>query len=111
MSRDKALLQIILREIDILSAILKDKDKSTFLSSETIQRAVVMTLINIGEKVKDLTSEFKSTHPETPWKEISGIRDMAAHAYLKLNFYRIWETVQNDVPMLKKQISDIVKII
>jgi uncharacterized protein with HEPN domain len=68
-----------------------------------------MTLINIGEKVKDLSIEFKQNHTDIPWKQISGIRDMAAHAYLQLNFERVWDTVASDIPVFKNQLLTILK--
>ncbi|MDD2229735.1 MAG: DUF86 domain-containing protein [Candidatus Cloacimonetes bacterium] len=108
MNRDKTLLLIIVREIDIIIGIIANLDEATFLSSEIAQRAAVMTLINIGEKVKDLSVDFKAGHSDIPWKQISGIRDMAAHTYLKLNFSRIWETITVDLPDLKIKISAII---
>ncbi len=104
MNRDTILLQIILKEIDIINSIIADLDEAAFLSSEIAQRAVVMTLINIGEKVKDISTDLKLTYSDIPWKQISGIRDMAAHAYLILNFNRIWETITVDLPDLKAKI-------
>lgn len=108
MNRDKTLLQIIVREIGIIDSIIDGVDEVSFMSSEVVQRAVVMTLINIGEKVKDLSSDFKLANTNIPWKQISGIRDMAAHAYLKLNFARIWETITVDLPALNCEINIIL---
>lgn len=108
MNRDKILLQIIIREIGIIEDIIKELDEVAFMSSEVSQRAVVMTLINIGEKVKDLSSDLKLSNPSIPWKQISGIRDMAAHTYLKLNFSRIWETITVDLPELRAKIKAII---
>lgn len=109
MNRDKTLLKIILKEIDILQDITCSLDKSAFLASETDKRAVVMTLINIGEKVKDLSADLKQNYPDVPWRQISGIRDMAAHAYLQLNFERVWNTVIEDIPVFKEQLKAILK--
>ncbi|MBM4398886.1 MAG: DUF86 domain-containing protein [Candidatus Cloacimonetes bacterium] len=109
MNRDKTLLKIILKEVTVLQDIAQQLDEHTFLASETAKRAVVMTLINIGEKVKDLSAELKQNHPDVPWRQISGIRDMAAHAYLQLNFERVWNTVIDDIPIFREQLQNIIK--
>jgi len=67
-----------------------------------------MTLLNIGEKVKDLSVEFKSANNHVPWRLISGFRDMAAQSYLNLNMERVWKTVKEDIPEFKEQIKDLL---
>jgi uncharacterized protein with HEPN domain len=34
---------------------------------------------------------------------------MAAHAYLQLNFERVWDTVASDIPVFKNQLLTILK--
>jgi uncharacterized protein with HEPN domain len=66
-----------------------------------------MTLINIGELVKNLTSELKSQHAEIPWRAISGMRDVTAHKYQTLRMEDVWLTVKEDIPLFKSKVLDI----
>lgn len=60
-----------------------------FCEDEMLKRAVCMTVINIGELVKNLSDNCRNTHSRNthrgiPWKEITGFRDIAAHKYQTL---------------------------
>ena len=43
-----------------------------------------MTLINIGELVKNLTDEFIKNFNYIPWKAIAGMIDITSHKYKTL---------------------------
>ena len=63
-----------------------------------------MTLLNIGELVKAISDDTKEKNKGVAWKEMAGLRDIAAHKYHSLNMERIWITAKDDIPVLKKQI-------
>ena len=71
-------------------------------------RAVGMTVINIGELVKNLSESCRLSYPFIPWKEIAGFRDIAAHKYQTLRMDDVFETVETDFPTLRKQIEEIL---
>lgn len=52
--KDKIILQKILSEIDIAFEMLGDCDELSFVNDEKLKRAVGMTVINIGELVKNV---------------------------------------------------------
>jgi len=80
-----------------------------FSSDKMIYKAVVMSILNIGELTKHLPQEYKDEHNEIPWKNISGMRDIAAHGYHAMNRKIIWDVVINYLPslarFLKKQLD------
>lgn len=110
MNRDEACLRAILREIASIPLIIRGYSKEKFLASDKTQKAVCMTLLNIGELVKSLSDEIKNKYKNVPWKEIAGMRDITAHKYHSLNMHRIWFTIKNDIPALKKHMNDILTI-
>jgi len=71
-----------------------------FSSNKMIYKAVVMSLLNIGELVKHLPKEYKNEHAHIPWKSISGMRDIAAHGYHTINYKIIWDIAINYIPDL-----------
>ena len=79
-----------------------------FHANEMLCRAICMTVINIGELVKNLTEEFRITHRQVPWKAIAGFRDIAAHKYQTLRMEDVYETVTSDFPALYEQIEAIL---
>lgn len=82
--RDYIIIEKILSEIKISAEMLGDTDLETFLSDEKLKRAVGMTVINIGELVKNITDETRMKYRNVPWKAIAGLRDIAAHKYQTL---------------------------
>ena len=77
-----------------------------FSSNKLIYKAVVMSILNIGELTKHLPQEYKTAHNEIPWKNISGMRDIAAHGYHIMNYNIIWDVVKNSMPDLIKFLRD-----
>lgn len=75
---------------------------------EKLKRAVGMTVINIGELVKNVTDEMRVMHPEVPWKAVAGMRDIAAHKYQTLRMEDVYNTVKQDFFSLKVQIEKIL---
>jgi len=98
--RDKQILNKILHEIDIASNMVHGVSEDDFLGDEKLKRAVCMTLINIGELV--------NRHQEVPWKDIAGLRDMAAHKYNTLRMEDVYLTATEDLPALSKLITTII---
>ena len=66
-----------------------------------------MNFIIIGEaatKVMDGYVEFTQAHPEVPWRSMRNMRNRMAHGYFDINLDVVWETVQEWLPALIKQL-------
>lgn len=106
--RDRVILQKVLSEIEIAQKMMDGCTLEQFKQNEMLMRAVWMTVINIGELVKNLTDETRLAYPYIPWKAIAGFRDIAAHKYQTLRMEDVYETVAADFPSLKEQIEEIL---
>jgi uncharacterized protein with HEPN domain len=67
-----------------------------------------MTLINIGELVKNLTDEFIKNFNYIPWKAIAGMRNITVHKYQTLKMGDVWATIENEIPYLKVELNRII---
>jgi uncharacterized protein with HEPN domain len=65
------------------------------------KNAISMNILQIGELSTHLSTDFKLTNPQIPWADISKMRNIAAHHYLKFNTKRLFETIKYDIPTLK----------
>lgn len=54
----------------------------------------------IGEAAYMITKDFKSTHPELPWRQIEGMRHILVHGYFSISAEVLWDVIINDVPAL-----------
>ena len=106
--RDRIILQKALSEIGIAQEMMGNCTVEQFTQNEMLMRAVGMTVINIGELVKNLSDELRLAYPYIPWKAIAGFRDIAAHKYQTLRMEDVYETVATDFPTLKAQIEEIL---
>jgi uncharacterized protein with HEPN domain len=52
-----------------------------FLDDTMRQDAAVRELLIIGEATKRLSEESKVRHPDIPWRQMAGTRDILVHAY------------------------------
>ncbi|MBQ7975759.1 MAG: DUF86 domain-containing protein [Clostridia bacterium] len=105
--RDLIIITKIASETDIALKMLENVTFSEFNRNEILKRAVCMTVINIGELVKSLSSEFRLKHGAVPWKAIAGFRDIAAHKYQTLHMEDVYYTVVNDFPPLNDYVKNI----
>jgi uncharacterized protein with HEPN domain len=53
--------------------------------------AILYQIAVIGEAIKRLSQEFRQQHPEIPWRDIAGMRDVLIHKYDQVDFDVIWD--------------------
>jgi uncharacterized protein with HEPN domain len=63
--------------------------------------AVIGRLGDIATKLPD--EVIKGT-PEIPWREVRGMRIIAAHAYHRIDYEEVWVTLRDDVPRMDNAI-------
>ena len=86
--------------LDIMSFTEEIGNAFDFAASRLYRKAVIMSILNIGELAKKLPQEFKSAYEEIPWKKIAGMRDIAAHGYHEMDDNIIWDVAINSIPDL-----------
>ena len=106
--RDKNILLKLKEKAEVLPKLTNGYDLQGFLGSEVLKLAVSMALINIGELVNRLTDETKQQNPAVPWRDITRLRNVAAHGYDSLDMERIWKIAMEDVPLFLTQIEEIL---
>lgn len=81
--------------------------KEDFLDDRKTQQAVIMSLIIIGEataKAMDRYAEFTQAHAQIRWHDMRGMRNRTAHGYFDIDLGLVWETVQEWLPTLLRQL-------
>lgn len=102
-NRDKNVLDHIEQYCDQIgeTVALFGSDYNVFSSNNTYRNACCMCLLQIGELTNVLSDDFKDTHPDIPWKQIKGFRNIVAHAYGTIEAPIVWDIVTTDIPELK----------
>ena len=82
--------------------------KQRFLAEEMVQDAVVRNLEIIGEAAKRVDEAYRNQHPEIPWRELAGLRDVLIHQYAGVDLERVWGIVTHDLPGLRQAIASLL---
>lgn len=95
--RDAALLlDMLLAARDALSFV-ENLDETEFLKSRLHQNAVIRALEVIGEAAGKVSVTTQDTHPEIPWRKMTGMRNRLIHGYADVDLGRIWMALRDDL--------------
>jgi len=80
--------------------------EAAFYADAKTQDAVIRNLEIIGQAVRDLGSgELESRHPDIPWRQVAGLRNVLAHQYLGVDLSLVWNVVVRHLPPLRTAIE------
>lgn len=107
--RDRGRLEHMLTAIGNVEEFTKGIHEEDFVNSKLLFFAVVKNIEIVGEATYMLTKEFKQSHSSIPWQVIEKMRHVLVHGYYTISPEKVWETVQEDLPILKMQIVSLLK--
>ena len=102
--KDRGRLEHMLSAIENVEEFTKDISLDDFVKSKVLFFAVVKNIEIVGEATYMLTKEYKQSHQSVPWLVIEKMRHVLVHGYYTISPEKVWETVQEDIPLLKEQI-------
>jgi len=82
MKDDIIYIDHILNSISRILDYISGKDREEFEADLVTQDAVVRQLEIIGEATKRVSKELRSKHPDIPWSDMAGMRDVLTHDYI-----------------------------
>ena len=98
--RDPAYLWDMLQAAREVEAMLEEHDLAAFLDNLILMRAVERSVEIIGEAARRVSEVYKAAHPEVPWRQIIGQRNIIAHEYGQIDHEVLYKTVDEYVPQL-----------
>ncbi len=108
MKDDAVFLKHVLDSINQIEEYVDGMGYEDFVSNKLVQDGVVRKLEIIGEATKHLSPELREKYPKTPWEDIAGMRDKLIHHYFGVDLEVVWDTVEKDLPALKKNVKKIL---
>jgi uncharacterized protein with HEPN domain len=100
-------LDIVLAAQRIQSHI-GDMSREDFEQSLLHQDAVIRQCTIIGEAARNFSSEFRDKHPEIPWSNLIGFRNILVHAYHRVNLDTVWQTIHEYLPELVSTVEPLI---
>lgn len=75
---------------------------------EMARLAVERGLEILGEAARRVSAGFREEHPEIPWGEIIGLRNVISHEYDKVDYAELYRIATQRVPSLIAQLEPLV---
>lgn len=102
------------RLLDVIEAIERieryaARGREAFDRDELLQTWAVHHIQIVGEAVRKLSDALRAAHPEIPWAEIIGMRNIVVHDYFGVDTDEVWAAVERDLPELKRKIQTILR--
>lgn len=114
--RIKTYLKVSIEEINLIekmsAGIKSPQDFGQSITGMTVFRACGMSIQYITEnfiKIRNkVTADFFSSYKQVPWKAVFGMRNVIAHEYTDIDNEAVFNTIHNDMPVLKETAEKIL---
>lgn len=104
--RDSIRLEHIIDAINRLTKLDTTQGIENIIENSVTYFGVVKLLEIIGEAAYMLTKDFVSQHPETPWRNIIGMRHILVHGYYQVDYRDVVQSIKINLLPLKTQIEE-----
>ena len=102
-------LEDILESVEHIQRFIDGVSEDEFYENVEKQDAVLRRLEIIGEAVKHLPDEIREDHPDIPWRQIAGMRDIIIHEYFGITLEMVWVVATEDILDLKAKVEKIIE--
>jgi uncharacterized protein with HEPN domain len=88
-----------------IASFLRGVAYERYIADDRTRLAVERALTIIGEATKRLSGPFRLAHPEIPWPQIVGLRNVLMHEYDEIDDRRIFVIATELVPDLVARLT------
>ncbi len=82
-------------------------DGAAFAANDVVIRAVLYDFAVIGEATKGISADKRERHPDVPWSDMAGMRNVVIHQYFGVDAALVWRAATVSVPALRRRLGDI----
>ena len=102
---DPKRLQDIFQAIDTIFQYVDGRGMQEFLADKKSYHAVIYNIMIIGEAANMLTFEFRESHAELQWRQITNMRNFLIHGYHNVEEDLVWEAIAVDLQPIREKIA------
>lgn len=97
------LLADLAEAVDAAAEIV-DLGKERWDAERPLRLAGEAVIGRLGDVASKLPDQVIKAMPDIPWREVKGMRIIAAHAYHRIDYELVWVTLRDDVPRIAEAI-------
>jgi uncharacterized protein with HEPN domain len=79
--------------------------REAFDRDENLRLAIAHLIQTIGEAATRVSTDYRSAHPEVPWRAIIGMRQKIVHDYMHIDYDIVWgvgtKELERLIPLLE----------
>ena len=80
-----------------------------FASDDKTVDAVVKNITVIGEAARQIPPDIAERHPEIPWDDMRGMRNVIVHEYFRVSLPIVWQTVRQNLPAVVAALKEVLE--
>lgn len=103
------ILYYLIEQICAIESFNAGFDEEMFLRNDLVKNASLMKLLVLGEYTTHIDDRLKSRFSEVEWQLIKKARNYYAHVYRGVDWLKVWETINKDIPALKIKMEGIIQ--
>ena len=102
-------LRDILQSIDQINEFVGNMTFAIYQRDEKTKAAVERKIQILTEAVIRLETEDPEAYPDIDWKGYRGMGNFLRHSYHRISDEIVWNTVKDDLPLLRRIVETAVK--
>ena len=80
--------------------MVRGRSRADLDTDRQLNLSLVRLVEAIGEAANRVPDDFRSRHPQVPWRQTVGMRNRMVHGYDVIDFDILWSVLQKDLPPL-----------
>lgn len=98
--RDRVFIVQMVEAVSAALEFTEGQSRESFCGDRLVGFAVVRAIQLVGQAARNVSEEVQAAHPEIPWREMIGMRNVVVHDYADVDLGLVWKTVREDLPGL-----------
>ena len=91
--------------VDFILSHMDGVNKQQLEDDPVLLDSMMLRLVQISEKARNLTDEFRNKNQHIPWTDIYGLRNRIVHDYGHVDLSIVYDTLTHDVDEIKQFIE------
>lgn len=109
MNKDILHITLMLEAISDIERYVGGFDEDRFQRDEILKNACLMKLVVFGENGGKVSVELKNKFNDVEWQQIKAARNFFVHEYEKVEWPRVWMTINEILPGIKTKLEKVIK--